>query len=33
MEIATKYNMEDNVYYLERKRISEQCPACVGNMY
>lgn len=31
MEIATKYNMEDTVYYLDRKKVSEQCPACEGN--
>ena len=31
MEITTKYNMDDTVYYLERKRISEQCPACEGS--
>ena len=23
--------MDDTVYYLERKRISEQCPACEGT--
>ncbi|MBR6640856.1 MAG: hypothetical protein IKL08_01490 [Clostridia bacterium] len=31
MEITTKYNMDDTVHYLERKRISEQCPACEGS--
>lgn len=30
MEILTKHNIDDTVYYLERKRISEQCPACNG---
>lgn len=31
MEIITKYNMDDTVYYLERKRVSEQCPICEGT--
>ena len=30
MEIKTKYNIGDMIYYLERKRIAEQCPTCEG---
>lgn len=30
MEIQTKYNLGDTVYYLERKYVKEQCATCKG---
>ena len=30
MEIQTKYNLGDTVYYLERRYVKEQCAICKG---
>lgn len=30
MEIQTKFDIGNTVYYLERKNVSKQCPTCKG---
>ena len=31
MEISTKYNINQDVFYVERERVAETCSTCKGK--